>query len=153
MLTNSQYRCCRGQANWWGSDVITSWCLGSSSQKSIYEQPWFPVRLPCSSNGKGSACETGDHGSIPGLGSSSEEGNGNSLQYSCLENFMDREAWPSYSPWCHKELDITEWLTYQFPVKFPGWISSKYLLEESAHCRGCVRLACRKSHVQLCETP
>ena len=35
----------------------------------------------------------GDLGSIPGLGRSSGEGNGNSLQYSCLENPMDREAW------------------------------------------------------------
>ena len=37
--------------------------------------------------------EAGDQGSIPGLGSSSGEGNGNPLQYSCLENSKDREAW------------------------------------------------------------
>ena len=43
--------------------------------------------------GKESACDAGDQGSIPGLGSSSGEGNGNPLQYSCLENSMDREAW------------------------------------------------------------
>ena len=49
--------------------------------------------LPFSSNGKEPACDAGDQGSIPGLGSSSEEGNGNPLQYSCLENSMDREAW------------------------------------------------------------
>ena len=42
--------------------------------------------------GKESACDAGDQGSIPGLGSSGE-GNGNPLQYSCLENPMDREAW------------------------------------------------------------
>ena len=36
-----------------------------------------------------SACDVGDQGSIPGLGSSSGEGNGNPLQYSCLENPMD----------------------------------------------------------------
>ena len=35
----------------------------------------------------------GDEGSIPGSGRSPEEGNGNSLQYSCLENSMDRGAW------------------------------------------------------------
>ena len=34
-----------------------------------------------------------DVGSVPGLGRSSEEGNGNPLQYSCLENSMDRGAW------------------------------------------------------------
>ena len=45
------------------------------------------------SEGKESACNTGDAGSIPRLGRSPGEGNGNSLQYSCLENYMDREAW------------------------------------------------------------
>ena len=39
------------------------------------------------------AGDTGDVGSIPGLGRSCGGGNGNSLQYSCLENPMDREAW------------------------------------------------------------
>ena len=37
----------------------------------------------------------GDAGSIPGSGSSPGKGNGNPLQHSCLENFMDREAWQS----------------------------------------------------------
>ena len=40
-----------------------------------------------------SACNAGDLGSIPGSGRSPREGNGNPLQYSCLENPMDREAW------------------------------------------------------------
>ena len=43
--------------------------------------------------GKESACNAGDLGLIPGLGRSPGEGNGNSLQYSCLENSMDRGAW------------------------------------------------------------
>ena len=38
------------------------------------------------------SCSVGDLGSIPGLGRSPEEGNGNLLQYSCLENSMDRGA-------------------------------------------------------------
>ena len=46
-----------------------------------------------SSNGKESACNAGDQGLITGLGRSSGEGNGNPLQYSYLENFMDRGAW------------------------------------------------------------
>ena len=50
-------------------------------------------RLPCSSNSKESACHAGDQGSIPGLGSSSGEGNGNPLQYSCIETPMDRGTW------------------------------------------------------------
>ena len=48
---------------------------------------------PHSSNGKESACNAGDQGSIPGLGKSSGEGYGNLLQYSCLEKSMDRGAW------------------------------------------------------------
>ena len=42
---------------------------------------------------KASACNAGDLGSIPGWGRSSGEGNGNPLQYSCLENSMDGGAW------------------------------------------------------------
>ena len=45
------------------------------------------------SDGKASACDVGDLGLIPGLGRSPGEGNGNPLQYSCLENSMDGEAW------------------------------------------------------------
>ena len=47
--------------------------------------------LPGGSDSKESACSVGDLGSIPGLGSSSGEGNGNPLQYPCLENPMDGE--------------------------------------------------------------
>ena len=46
-----------------------------------------------SSVGKGSACNPGDPGLIPGLGRSPGEGNGNPLQHSCLENPMDRGAY------------------------------------------------------------
>ena len=49
--------------------------------------------LPRWLSGKESACQAGDAGLIPGLGRSPGEGNGNPLQYSCLENPMDREAW------------------------------------------------------------
>ena len=45
------------------------------------------------SDGKASAYNMEDPGSIPGLGRSPGDGNGNPLQYSCLENPMDREAW------------------------------------------------------------
>ena len=44
-------------------------------------------------DGRESACNAGDLGSVPGLGRSSGEGNGNQLQYSCLENSMDKGAW------------------------------------------------------------
>ena len=48
--------------------------------------------FPGGSDGKASACNAGDLGSIPALGSSPGEGNGNPLQYSCLENSIDRGA-------------------------------------------------------------
>ena len=50
------------------------------------------MAFPGDSKGKASACNAGDLGSIPGLGRSPGEGNGNPLQYSCLENPMDGEA-------------------------------------------------------------
>ena len=45
--------------------------------------------FPGGSDGKASTCNVGDLGSIPGSGRSSREGNGNPLQYSCLENSMN----------------------------------------------------------------
>ena len=49
--------------------------------------------VPGGSDGKESACNAGDLSSVPGMGRSSGEGNGNPQQYSCLENSMDRGAW------------------------------------------------------------
>ena len=48
---------------------------------------------PGGSDSKESPCNEGDLGSIPGLGRLPGEGNGNPLQYSCLENPMNGEAW------------------------------------------------------------
>ena len=72
-----------------------------------------------------SACNAGDPGSIPGLGRSPGEGNGNPLQDSCLENPMDGEShgWRSlvgYSPQGHKELDTTERLHFLFTLSHHG---------------------------------
>ena len=49
--------------------------------------------FPGGLDGKASVYNAGDLGSIPGSGRSPGEGNGNSLQYACLENPMDRGAW------------------------------------------------------------
>ena len=49
--------------------------------------------FPGGSDGKESACNVGDPGLIPELGRSPGKGNGNPLQYSCLENSTDRGAW------------------------------------------------------------
>ena len=53
----------------------------------------FSDSFPDSSVGKEATCNAGDPGSIPSLGRSPGEGNGNPLQYSCLENSMDGGAW------------------------------------------------------------
>ena len=62
--------------------------------------------FPDSSVGKESTCNEGDMGSIPGSGRSSGGRHGSTLQYSCLENPMDKGAWQA--TWGHKESDTTE---------------------------------------------
>ena len=56
-------------------------------------RPYAHLGFPGGSDGKESACSAGDLGLIPGFGRSPGEGNGNPLQYSCLENPMDGGAW------------------------------------------------------------
>jgi len=60
----------------------------SLEKLSIFNKPF-----PGGSEVKVSACNAGDLGSIPGLGRSPGDGNGNPLQYSCLENSIDGGAW------------------------------------------------------------
>ena len=78
----------------------------SLSQSIVSSLPfhWSLRGFPGSSDGKASACNSGDLGSIPGSGRSPGEGNGNPLQYSC-------HGWWSlvgYSSWDCKESDTTE---------------------------------------------
>ena len=73
--------------------VLLKYCLGFPGDSVVKNPP----------------ANAGYMGSIPGLGRSPGEGNGNPLQYSCLENPMDGGAWwATYSPWGHKESDTTE---------------------------------------------
>ena len=65
--------------------------------------------FPGGSDSKASVYNAGELGSIPGSGRFSGEGNGNPLQYSCLENPMDGGAW---CPWGLKKLDTTERLHF-----------------------------------------
>ena len=80
--------------------------------------PWWP-------SGKESACNAGDLGFIPGLGRSPRGGHGNSLQFSCLENSMDRGAW-----WATvqrvTQLDMTEATKQQHESDYK---SHKYLMK------------------------
>ena len=62
--------------------------------------------LPRRLSGKESACQAGNAGSIPGSERSLGEGNGNPLQYSCLENPMDRGAWQATVHRVAKESDM-----------------------------------------------
>ena len=59
----------------------------------IFIYPHLALSFPGGLEGKASACNVGDPGSIPESGRSPGKGNGNPLQYSCLENPMDGGAW------------------------------------------------------------
>ena len=66
------------------------------------------LNFPGGSKGKVSAYNAGDPSSIPGWGRSPGGGHGNSLQYSRLENPTGQRSLAGYSPYWHKELDMTE---------------------------------------------
>ena len=69
----------------------------------------LPPGFLCGSDGKESTYNARDTGLIPGSGRSAGEENGNSLQYSFLENSMDRGAWwAPWGAWGHKESDMAE---------------------------------------------
>ena len=82
--------------------------LANSTQRLL--APTRCQDFPGGSEGKESACNAGDPGSIPGSGRSPGEGNGSPLQYSCLENPMDRGAWGA-TVLAVAESDMTERLT------------------------------------------
>ena len=67
--------------------------MPTTSRSIYYIHTYIHMGFPGGSDGKESACNAGDLGSIPGLGRSPTEGNGNPLQYACLKNPMDRLAW------------------------------------------------------------
>ena len=85
--------------------------------------------LPKWCSGKESACQAGDTGLIPGSGRSSGEGNGKLLQYSCLENPMDRGAWRATVHGV-AESDMTEWLSLSLSVVFSFSFQWIYILPD-----------------------
>ena len=64
--------------------------------------------FPGDSDGKEFTCTEGDLGSIPGSGQSPGGGHGNPVQYSCVENSMDRGAWQATVHGFTKESDTTD---------------------------------------------
>ena len=86
----------------------------------VVRQPRFGLGFnidwasPVAQTVKKSACNAGDQGSVPGWGRSPGEGNGNPLQYSCLENSIDRGAWRATVHRIAKSQDTTERLTLHF---------------------------------------
>ena len=86
--------------------AVASFCCGSRALECAgFSSCSFQALDQCfpgSSDGRESAYNAGDPGSIPGLGRSPGEGNGNPLQYSCLENSMDRRSWWATVCWIAK---------------------------------------------------
>ena len=71
-------------------------------------KPWGFPGGSVVKNPPASAGDTGDSGSMPGLGRSPREGNGNPLKYSCPGNPMDSVSWQAIVHGVTKELDMTE---------------------------------------------
>ena len=71
-------------------EVLLLPCMNGRFNRKMFRKN---LGFPGGSEGKASACNAGDLGSISGLGRFPGEGNGNPLQYSCLENPMDGGAW------------------------------------------------------------
>ena len=74
--------------------------------------------FPGDSDGKVSACNSGDPGSIPGSGRSPGEGNGNPLPVLVPGKFHGWRSLVGYSPWGRKELDTTEQLHFHFSLSY-----------------------------------
>ena len=67
--------------------------LNTGTKLNLRDRVLGEVVFPSGSDSKESVCNAGDGSSLPGLGRSPGEGNGNPFHYSCLENSMDRGAW------------------------------------------------------------
>ena len=86
----------------------SSFCLPQKITGKAYYLKYLTVYLSVVRNPPANARYSGEVGSIPGLGRSPGEGNGNPLKYSCLENSLTRGTWQAgYSPWGPKESDTT----------------------------------------------
>ena len=98
LSTGQQWRCRHGERTFGPSrrgegGMISESIIDTHLWPCVKQPASGPVGFPGGSDGKESACNTADLGLIPGWGRALEEWNGYPLQYSCLENPMDREAW------------------------------------------------------------
>ena len=116
---------------------LHGWSYTWVLKNSKYYSTTCSMGFPGGSAGKESTCNAGDLGSIPGSGRFPGEGNGNPLQYSCLENPMDGGAWwapvhgVTKSRW-------TRMSNFTFTCSMVDWISSCGILdtEELDHVYG-----------------
>ena len=122
----------RDQLPWWLSWLrICLQCWRPRVDSWVRKYPWRRVRLPtpaflgfpCGSGGKESACSVGDQGLIPGSGRYPGEGTGNPLQYSCLENAMDRGAWWTI---VHGVTRVRHNLTTKLPMHKSSQITDRF---------------------------
>ena len=88
--------------------ILNHWNQGSPKATNILK---LLTSFPGASVSKESACNVGELDSISGLGRSHRGGNGNSLQYSSLENPHGQRSLMGFCPWHHKESDMTEQLS------------------------------------------
>ena len=108
-------------SGWDPSFCISNKVSGSEGSLGLkYLVVWQLLGCPGGSDSKESTCSAGGPGSIPGLRRSPGEGNGNPLQYSCLENPHSQRSLASYSPRGHQELNTTEQLTLAASRQHPG---------------------------------
>ena len=100
------------------------WCFGIVFYLFLFCVSFtHSLHFPGGSEGKESASIAGDLGLVPGLGSSPGEGNGHLLQYSCLENSMEREVW-QVTVHGVAESATTERLTLSLPAGWDcGWFA------------------------------
>ena len=98
------------------------------SHKNIYWLPWWL-------SVKNSPVNAGDADLIPGSGRSSGEGNGNPLQYSCLENSVDREAcWATVHRVTKSQTQLSDWAHRWARLTFKRIVDSRLSPTELFHC-------------------
>ena len=103
------------------STIKTTWTRYSSSDNERkWNHLWLSKGFPGGSDGKASACNVGE-GSVAAPGRSPGEGTGKPLQFSCLENSMDRGAWQAIVHGVEKSRTGLSDFTVTFWLSIPAW--------------------------------